>query len=89
METIQDVLNYINSGIVNNNEQDHYKVFMRMIYKFLFDSDEVNSEYLSDLLEQTNHIILKLFKHKNIELKSDYFKLRELILHSLGEDNQE
>ena len=60
-----------------------------MIYNFLINSKEINSEYLFDLLKQTNHIILKLFKHKNVELKDEYFKLRELLLESLEEDNQE
>ena len=74
IETIEEVLNYISSGIVNNNKQDHYKVYMKMIYKFLIDSEKVNTEYLFALLKQTDHIILNLFKHKNEELKGDYFK---------------
>ena len=87
VKSIEDVLNLINSGIVNNNYQDHYIVFMRMIYNFLIESKEVNSEYLFDILKQSSHILLKLFKVKNEELKVDYLKLRKLILNSL-EDNQ-
>ena len=32
---------------------------------------------------------MNLFKHENKELKADYFKLCDIILHSLEEDNQE
>ena len=82
-------MNYISSGIVDNNHQCHYKTFVRMIYNFLVDCEEISSEYQLEILKQTNYIIMKLFKHENKELKADYFKLRESILVSLEEDNQE
>ena len=62
---------------------------MRMICRFLLDSNEINSEFLFQLLQQTNLIILKLFTHKNAELKNEYQELRHLILETLEEDNEE
>ena len=60
-----------------------------MIHRFLLDSEEFISEFLFELLKQTNLIIVKLFTHKNVELKDDYYKLRRLILQSLEEDDEE
>ena len=89
IKTNEDVLNYISCGIVDNKNQCHYKTFARMMYKFLVDCEEIDSEYQLEILKQTTYIIVKLFKHQNKELEVDYFKLRELILDSLEEDNQE
>ena len=61
---------------------------MEMIYNFLLDSEEIKSEFLSQLLNQANLIIIKLFHHDNEELKNDYYEMRNLILGS-SEDNQE
>ena len=62
---------------------------MGMIHKFLLNSEETSSEYLFKLLHQSNHLILKLITHKNAELKDDYYKMRCLILQSLGENNED
>ena len=88
VKTIKDVLDNINCGIVDNNCITNYIVFMNMIHRFLLDSEEINSEFLFELLKQTNLIILKLFTHKNVELRDDYYKMRRLILQSLGENNE-
>ena len=89
VKTIKDVLDYIDYGIVNNNCNRNYIVYMRMIHSFLLNSDEINSEFLFQLLQQTSLIIVKLFTHKNAELKNEYRELRHLILESLEEDNEE
>ena len=52
-------------------------------------AEEINSEYLFQLLQQSNHIILKLFTHKNSELRNDYFGMRDIILESVQENNQD
>ena len=62
---------------------------MNVIHNFSLNSEEINSEFLFELLEQTNLIILKVFTHDNAELKDDYYKMRGLILQSLGENNEE
>ena len=65
VKTIKDVLDYIDCGIVNNNCNSNYIVYIRMIHEFLLNSEEINSEYLFKLLQQSNFIILKLFTPKN------------------------
>ena len=89
VETKKDVLDYIDCGIVDENCNTNYIVYMNMIHRFLLDSEEINFEFLFELLKQTNRIILKLFTHENAEFKDDYYKMRSLILQSLGDNNEE
>ena len=86
LKTIKDVLDYIDCGILNNNYNSNYVVFMEMSHNFLLDSEEIYSEFQFDLLKETNLIITKLFQVKNEELKNDYFELRVIILRSLEND---
>ena len=87
VKSIEDVLNYIDCGIVDNNCNRNYRVYMNMIHKFLLDNEEINPEFLFQLLKQSNFILIKLFTHESKELKEDYFKMRDLILQSLEEND--
>ena len=89
VKTLKDVLDYIDCGIVDNNCNSNYIVFMRMIHRFLLNNEEINSEYLCKLLQHSNLKILKLFTHKNWELKNDYFGMRKINLESVQENNQD
>ena len=89
VKTIKDVLDYFDCGMVSNNCKANYKVYMKMIHKFLLNSEEINSEYLFQLLQQSNLIILKLFTHKILELRNDYFEMRDIILESERENSQD
>ena len=89
VKTIKDVLDYIDCGIVDNNCNTNYIVYMIMTHSFLLDSEEIISECLFELLKQTNLIILKLHTHENAELKGDSYKVRRLILQSSGDNNEE
>ena len=89
VKTIKDVLDYIDCGKVNKNCNSNYIVYMRMIHRFLLNSEEINSEYLFQLLQQSKLIILKLFTHKNLEFRNDYFDMRDIVLESVREKNQD
>ena len=89
IKTIKDILDNFDSGIVNNNCNTNYIVCMNMSHRFLLDSEEINSEFLFELIKQTNLTKLKLYTHENGELKDDYYKMRPLILQSLGDSNEE
>ena len=89
VETIKVVLDYIDCGIVNNICNGNYRVFMRMIHCFLLKTDQINPEFRFQLLQQTNHIKVKLFTYKNVELENDYRELRHMVLESIEEDNEE
>ena len=80
IKTIKDVLDYIDCGIVNNNYNTNYIVYMEIIHRFLLNSEELNLEFLFKLLQQSNDIILNLFTCKNSELRNDYFEMGDLIL---------
>ena len=85
VKTIKDVLDSFDCGIVDNNCNTKYRVYMNMLHRFLLDSEEINSEFLFKLLKQSNLITIKLLTHENAELKEDYYKMRRLILQSLEE----
>ena len=89
VKTIKDVLDFIDCGIVNNNCNRNYIVYLRMIHGFLLTSEEINSECLFKLFQQSNLIILKLFTRKNSQLRNDYFEMRDIILESVRENNQD
>ena len=88
INSITDVLNYIDYGLIDNNFNDNYLIYMEMMHNFVLDSGEINSEFQIEILQQINLIIVKLFKSKNAELKNEYLKLRKLVMQSL-EDNEE
>ena len=87
VKSIEDVLNYIDCGIVDNNFNTNYMVYMNMIHRFLLENEVINPEFLFELLKQSNLIMMKLHTHKNGELKGDYYKMTDLILQSLEEDD--
>ena len=60
-----------------------------MIHSFLLNSEEINSEYLFKLLQQSSDILLKLFTCKNSELRNGYFERKDIILESIQENNQD
>ena len=77
VKTIKDVLEYFDCGIVDNNCNTNYIVYVNMIHRFLLGSEEINFEFLFELLKQTNLIIPKLHTHENAELiRGDYYKMR-------------
>ena len=81
--TIYDILNIIDEGILNNNRDRHYIFFMKMIHKFVLESEEIHFDYQFDLLNKTNYILTRLYETCNEELKKDYYEMRELILNNL------
>ena len=50
VKTIKDVLDYIDCGIVNNNCNRNYRVYMRMIHSFILKTDQINPEFGFQLL---------------------------------------
>ena len=71
VKTIKDVLDFVDCGIVDNNFNTNYIVYMNTIHRFLLDSGEKNSESLYKLLKQSNLITINLFTHENAELEED------------------
>ena len=83
VNSIYDLLNIIDTGIVNNNKNEHYIIFINNFHNFILESDEIHFDYQFDLLKKTNYILTKLYEIDNKELKKEYYGLRELILNNL------
>ena len=86
INSITDFLNYIDYGLIDNNFNENYLVFMEMMHNFVLNSGKINLEFQIDILQQINHIIEKLYNYKNVELKNEYLKLRGIVLESLDEN---
>ena len=84
--SITDVLNYIDCGIIDNNFNENYLVYMGMMHNFVLNGGKINSEFQIEILQQINLIIVKLYNYKNAELKNEYLNLKQLVLQSLEED---
>ena len=87
INSIIDFINYIDYGLIDNNCNTNYSVYMRMMHDFVLDSGKINSEFQIEILQQINLIIVKLYNSENFELKNEYFKLRQLVLQSLENEN--
>ena len=86
INSITDILNYIDYGLIDNNCNENYLVFMEIIHNFVLNSGKINLEFQIEILQQINHIIEKLYNYKNVELKNEYLKLRGIVLESLDEN---
>ena len=83
VNSIYDILNIIDTGIVDNNKNEHYIIFINNFHNFVLESQEIHFDYQFDLLKKTNYILTKLYEIDNKELKKEYYELRELILNNL------
>ena len=83
MNSIYDVLNIIDSGILNNNNNDHYIIFINQIHNFILEGQEIHFDCQFDILEKTNYILTKPYEIDNDKLKNEYYELRGLILNNL------
>ena len=83
VNNLYDILNIIDTGILNNNKNDHYIILMNHFHNFVSESREIHFDYQFDLLKKTNYILTKLDEIDNEELKKEYYELRELILNNL------
>ena len=83
VDSIHDILKIIDEGILNNNRDGHYKLFMKMIHNFVVESGEIHFDYQINLPNKTNYILTRLYQTCIEELKKQYYERRELILNNL------
>ena len=83
VNSVYDILNIIDTGILNNNKNEHYIILINHFHNFVLESQEIHFDYQFDLLKKTNYILTKLYEIDNEELKKEYYELRELILNNL------
>ena len=81
--TIHDILNFLDEGILNNNSDGHYILFMKMIPNIILESGEKQFHYQFNLLNKANYILTRLYETSNEEMKKEYYEMRELSLINL------
>ena len=89
MIELKDVLDYIDNGITDNNNKTHYILYISMIHDFFLILEGIDFGIRYELLEQSNLIITKLIDYENGLLRDDWFKMRNLIVSNLIEQNEE
>ena len=81
------VLDYIDNGITDNNNKDHYILYISIIHSFFLHREGIDFGIRYDVLKQANLMITKLIDRENGELRDDWLKLRSLIVPALIEKN--
>ena len=56
VNSIYDILNIIDIGIVNNNKNDHYIILINHFHNFVLESQEIHFDYQFDLLKKKQTI---------------------------------
>ena len=89
VNNLKDALDYINIGITDNNNKDHYILYISMIHSYFLNFSGIDFGKRYDILKQSNLIITKLIDHENGELGDDWLKMRRLIVPALIEKDEE
>ena len=89
VNNLKDVLVYIDIGITDNNNKDHYILYISMIHNFFLNWEGIDVGIRYDVLKQANLIITKVIHHENGELRDDWVRLRDLIVPGLIEKDEE
>ena len=89
VNSLKDVLDYIDIGITDNNHKDHYILYISIIHNFFLNWEGIDFGIRYDVLKQANLIITKLIDHENGELRDDWIRLRDLIVPGLIEKDEE
>ena len=71
VNSIYDILNIIDTGIVNKNKNEHYIILINHFHNFVLESQELHFDYQFDLLKKSDHILTKLYEIDNEELKKN------------------
>ena len=59
VSSIYDILNIIDTGILNNNKNDHYIILMNHFHNFVLESQEIHFDYQFDSLKKNKLYINK------------------------------
>ena len=61
VNSVYDILNIIDTGIVDNNKNEHHIIFINNFHNFVIESEEIHFDYQFDLLRKSNYILTKLY----------------------------
>ena len=85
---LKDVLDYIDIGITDNNNKDHYILYISSIHSFFLNREGIEFRVRYNVLKQANLIITKLSDHENGEIRDDWLRLRSLVVPALIEKDE-
>ena len=85
---LKDILDFIDNGITNNNDKDHYILYISVIHTFFLNRNGIDFGIRYDLLKQANLIITKLIDQENGDLREDWLNLRYLIVPGLIKEDE-
>ena len=85
---LKDVLDYIDIGLAENNNKDHYILNISIIHSFFLHREGIDFGVRYNVPKQANLIITKLIDHENGELRDDWLKMRSLIVPALIEKDE-
>ena len=80
VNSIKDILNILDYGIVDNNAKFHGVSTMEKIRNYLLAEREEEVVGMWPILSQINQIVANHFFCSNLQSKNDYIRLREIIL---------
>ena len=80
IKSINDVLDYLDYGMVDNKAKSNCIVYLEHIHNFSLKEAEINQSHLFPILQQTKHIRITLHHCGKKELKNDYFAVRKLLI---------
>ena len=89
MIELNDILNYIDNGITDNNNKSHYILYISIIHDYFLDLEGIDFGIRYKILKQCNLITSKLVDHENGFLKKDWIKIRDLIIPDLIEKDND
>ena len=89
VNSLKDILDYIDIGITDNNNKSHYILYISIIHNFFLNWSGIDFGIRYDVLKQANLMITKLIDHENGELIDDWIKMRSLIVQALIEKDEE
>ena len=64
MIELNDILNYIDNGITDNNNKSHYILYISIIHDYFINLEGIDFGIRYKILKQCNLITAKLVDHK-------------------------
>ena len=86
---LKDVLDYIDIGITDNNNKDHYILYISLIHSYFLNLEGIDFGIRYNILKQCNLIITRLIDSEIGKLRDDWLKMKNLIVPDLIEKDEE
>ena len=82
---IAEVLDFIDSGIINNKPHGFYISYINQIHNYFLDIEAIGFEKRNKILKHSNELLAKLFDHDNDHVQDYWIGLREMVVHEIGQ----